>query len=47
VSALGLRRVPLADAPAAYAALDRGDEGMLGVLLDYAAAASAAPAADL
>jgi threonine dehydrogenase-like Zn-dependent dehydrogenase len=35
MTGLGMRRVPLSDAPAAYAALDRGDQGMLGVLLDY------------
>lgn len=36
MSALALRRVPLREAPAAYGALDRGDDGVLGVLLDYA-----------
>jgi 2-desacetyl-2-hydroxyethyl bacteriochlorophyllide A dehydrogenase len=36
MSTLARHRVPLGEAPDAYAALDRGEDGVLGVLIDYA-----------
>ena len=42
VGAMVSHRVPLADAGSAYAALHRGDDGVLGVLIDHAAGDGAA-----